>query len=46
MAVDKKVRGGQVRLVLLEKIGRAIVTATFQEAMLNDTLRHFSKPQR
>jgi len=43
MAVDKKVRGGQLRLVLLEDIGKATVTSAFPEAALEATLRHFAE---
>jgi len=39
MAVDKKVQGGQVRLVLLQGIGRATVTADVSPALLDQTLR-------
>ncbi|WP_027856726.1 3-dehydroquinate synthase [Marinobacterium jannaschii] len=38
MAVDKKVIDGQLRLVLLEQIGRATVTAAFDPALLQQTL--------
>ncbi|MCX4026467.1 3-dehydroquinate synthase [Endozoicomonas sp. SM1973] len=38
MAVDKKVIDGQLRLVLLESIGKAIVTADFDRQLLLDTL--------
>ncbi len=39
MAVDKKVLGGQLRLVLLKGIGEALVTADFDPAALRATLR-------
>jgi 3-dehydroquinate synthase len=39
MAVDKKVRAGQLRLVLLERIGEATVTADYDREALLDTLR-------
>jgi len=39
MAVDKKVQGGQVRLVLLQGIGQATVTADVSPALLDQTLR-------
>jgi 3-dehydroquinate synthase len=38
MAVDKKVLDGQLRLVLLEKIGQAIVTSDVSEADIRATL--------
>lgn len=43
MRMDKKVRGGALRLVLLEKLGRAIVTADYEQAALEATLEeHFA----
>jgi len=42
MQMDKKVLGGAVRLVLLEKLGRAIVTGDYPQAALEATLaEHF-----
>jgi 3-dehydroquinate synthase len=42
MQMDKKVIAGAVRLVLLEKLGRAIVTAQYSKAALDATLaEHF-----
>jgi 3-dehydroquinate synthase len=42
MQMDKKVIGGAVRLVLLEKLGRAIVTVQYSKAALDATLaEHF-----
>jgi len=42
MQMDKKVLGGTVRLVLLEKLGRAIVTDQYPKAALEATLaEHF-----
>ncbi|WP_119393624.1 3-dehydroquinate synthase [Salinibius halmophilus] len=38
MAVDKKVIDGTLRLVLLEQLGKATVTADFSAAQLNATL--------
>ncbi|MFN3581704.1 MAG: 3-dehydroquinate synthase [Pseudomonas sp.] len=38
MAVDKKVLDGQLRLVLLESLGRAVVTADFDAGALQATL--------
>ncbi|MCP5143454.1 MAG: 3-dehydroquinate synthase [Gammaproteobacteria bacterium] len=39
MAVDKKVRQGQLRLVLLSAIGRAVVTSDYQPADLSAALQ-------
>jgi 3-dehydroquinate synthase len=38
MAVDKKVLGGRLRLVLLRRIGSAVVTGDFAPGALQDTL--------
>ena len=38
MAVDKKVMGGSLRLVLLKAIGEAVVTADYDPALLRGTL--------
>ncbi len=38
MHLDKKVRGGRMPLVLLESIGKAVVSFDFDEAALNSTL--------
>ena len=43
MAVDKKVREGRLRLVLLEEIGTALVTSDFPDQALDDTLTHFAQ---
>jgi len=40
MKVDKKVRDGQVRLVLLKSIGEAILTADYSSDLLVQTLQH------
>ncbi|WP_026287020.1 3-dehydroquinate synthase [Gilvimarinus chinensis] len=40
MAVDKKAMDGGLRLVLLEELGRAIVTADFDAQLLEQTLTH------
>ena len=42
MAVDKKARHGRLHLVLLEEIGKAVVTPEFVEADLEDTLGYFA----
>jgi len=42
MRLDKKVHGGRIRLVLLEQLGRAMVTSDYPDAALRDTLAaHF-----
>jgi 3-dehydroquinate synthase len=38
MAVDKKVKEGRLRLVLLRGIGEAVVTDAFDPALLRATL--------
>ncbi len=38
MAVDKKVRSGRLRLVLLQGIGQAVLTADFDEAVLRESI--------
>ncbi len=38
MARDKKVAGGTLRLILLDRVGQAVVTADFDHAMLRSTL--------
>ena len=40
MAVDKKVLDGKLRLVLLEAIGRAVITDKVPPALLDETLEH------
>jgi 3-dehydroquinate synthase len=41
MQMDKKVLAGAVRLVLLEKLGRAVVTADYSQAALDATLQEY-----
>ncbi|MDB6084612.1 MAG: 3-dehydroquinate synthase [Gammaproteobacteria bacterium] len=41
MRMDKKVLGGTVRLVLLEGVGRAVVTGNYAQSALNATLNEF-----
>jgi 3-dehydroquinate synthase len=41
MQMDKKVLAGQVRLVLLTRIGRAVVTADYAQDALNATLTEY-----
>jgi len=38
MAVDKKVHAGQLRLILLQDIGQAIISDDFDQALLKQTL--------
>ncbi len=44
MAMDKKVKGGQVRLVLLDGIGRAVVTAEYPPEALASLLEERTGP--
>jgi len=41
MQMDKKVLAGAVRLVLLEKLGRAVVTADYSQTALDATLQEY-----
>jgi len=41
MQMDKKVLAGAVRLVLLEKLGRAIITDQYPKAALDATLAEY-----
>ncbi len=41
MGVDKKALAGQLRLILLQGIGNAVLTGDFDDAALERTLRHF-----
>ncbi len=41
MQMDKKVLAGSVRLVLLEKLGRAIVTGSYEQGALDATLEEY-----
>jgi 3-dehydroquinate synthase len=41
MQMDKKVLAGTVRLVLLEKLGRAVVTGDYDRAVLGATLQEY-----
>jgi 3-dehydroquinate synthase len=40
MGMDKKVRAGRMRLVLLRAIGEAVLSDSFDKAALNATLEH------
>lgn len=46
MSVDKKVRDGVLYLVLLQKIGHAIVTNGFDPENLQETLEYFSSGRK
>ncbi len=41
MLRDKKSLGGQIRLVLLKKIGQAVISSNYPEELLHATLDHF-----
>lgn len=41
MAGDKKVASGQLRFVLLKRLGDAVLTSDFDDARLSETLAHF-----
>jgi 3-dehydroquinate synthase len=41
MQMDKKVLAGALRLVLIEKLGRAIVTGDYPQTALNATLAEY-----
>ena len=41
MQMDKKVLAGTVRLVLLDRLGRAIVTGDYPPAALDATLEEY-----
>ena len=43
MARDKKVAGGQLRLILLRPLGKALLTAEASPAALRATLEHYCK---
>jgi 3-dehydroquinate synthase len=43
MATDKKVERGILRLVLLERIGKAMVTANYDRQVLIDTIEYFRR---
>ncbi len=45
MKVDKKARSGGLRLVLLQDLGRAVVTPDYGEAHLKETLERFAAGQ-
>lgn len=44
MRIDKKVQGGRVRLVLLEGLGRARLSADYPDALLQETLTAWFGP--
>ena len=44
MAIDKKTLNGTIRLVLLKSLGKAIVTADYEPALLKKTLTEAADP--
>ncbi len=46
MRIDKKIKGGRIRLVLLRGIGAACLTADYPEGALRDTLQACCGPER
>jgi len=46
MRIDKKVKGGRIRLILLRKIGETFITADYPEAALDRTLQEYFGPAR
>ena len=46
MRIDKKVQSGRIRLILLRKIGEAFITADYDPAALDRTLREFFGTRR
>ena len=46
MQIDKKVQRGRIRLILLRKIGEALITADYPEAALEHTLQEYFGPAR
>lgn len=44
MALDKKVQDGAIRLVLLEKIGHAYITADYPQKMMEEVINYFCQP--
>ncbi len=45
MQIDKKVVDGRLRLVLLERLGHAVVTRDFDPALLDQTLQAYCGPR-
>ena len=43
MSVDKKVKDGQIRLVLLKGIGESVVTSDFDQQALKDMLDEYHR---
>jgi 3-dehydroquinate synthase len=46
MRIDKKVKAGRIRLILLRKIGETFITADYPEAALDRTLQAYFGPAR
>ena len=43
MSIDKKVIGGNLRLVLLKNMGEGIITGDFRQELLSETLNMGSR---
>ena len=43
MSVDKKILDGKLNLVLLQKIGNAVLTSSFDKDLLNSTLKELTR---
>ena len=41
MTLDKKVSAGQLRLILMQGIGKSVLTADYPEDALHDTIRAY-----
>jgi 3-dehydroquinate synthase len=46
MRIDKKVQSGRIRLILLRKIGEALITADYPQAAVDRTLQEYFGPAR
>lgn len=46
MSLDKKVAGGRLRLVLMRKLGEAVLSSDFDDAALGATIEHFTARQK
>jgi 3-dehydroquinate synthase len=44
MRIDKKVKSGRIRLILLKGIGGAFMTGDYDDAALHATLKHYFEP--
>ena len=43
MSIDKKVMGGQLRLILFRKLGEAEIFSGISELLILDTLEHYAE---